>query len=127
MTAVDPPVALNTRGQALWDHFADDPPFWWDPHDVYMAGLLCATTDQVVKAFRSNATSAAGKAAIVKEARSIADQLGLSPTARSRLKMTEAQAVTAAKRVEAMEEAQREHERRDTAIDLDELVGDDDD
>lgn len=115
----EPAVHLNKRGQALWDQLADEPPFWWEGADVPMVAVLCATLDAVSAALRSTDVSPAGKAAIVKEWRSLADQLGMSPTSRGRLKMTEAQGAVAAKKVEAMGEP-----KRTKAIDIDELDAD---
>lgn len=113
-------VKLQTRGQRLWDGFVDDTPFWWDAADLPMVNILCAATDAVGKALTDTDVSPAGRAAIVKEWRSLAAELGLSPTSRGRLKMTEAQASRAAKKVEAMED---EHgRRRADPIDIDDLT-----
>lgn len=121
LAAARPPVQLKTAGRQLWDQLAAEPPFWWTEADVPMAGMLCAATDAVAQAMRSADTSPAGRAAILKEWRSIADQLGMSPTSRSRIKLTEGQAVVAAKRAEAMA-GQAEPELN--VLDIDELVGD---
>lgn len=116
-----PPVALKAAGKRLWDELAADVPFWWSEADVPMVGMLCAATDAVSAAMRSSDTSAAGRAAILKEWRSIADQLGMSPTSRSRIKLTEGQAVVAAKRAEAIEQAGQAPDRA-PVFDVDELV-----
>jgi len=118
LAGYEPALELDKRGQELWDQFADEPPFWWDGADVPMVAVLCATLDAVGAALKSNDVSPAGKAAIVKEWRTLADQLGLSPTSRGRLKMTEAQGAVAAKKVESM------GAKRAQAIDIDELDDD---
>ena len=67
-----------------------------------MVGMLAVATDAVAAAMNDPEATPAARAAILKEWRSYADALGLSPTARSRLRLTEAQAVTAARRAEAI-------------------------
>lgn len=121
LAASQPPVQLKTAGKALWEQLTADPPFWWTEADVPMVGVLCAATDAVAQAMRSADASPAARAAILKEWRSLADQLGMSPTSRSRIKLTEGQAVVAAKRAEAMA---GHVEPEPEAMDIDELVGD---
>jgi len=86
-----------------------------------MAAMLCLATDATRQALTDPDVSAAGKAALLKEWRSVADQLGLTPVSRGRMKLTEGQAVVAAKRVEAM--GAKEQPRADP-IDLDDLLPD---
>lgn len=121
LTEHAPLIALRTRGRRLWDTFVEDPPYWWTDADIPAAAMLCAATDATGAALTSTETSAAGKAALLKEWRSLADQLGLTPTSRGRMKLTEGQAVVAASKVEAME-AKRGDRRRSEAMDLDELT-----
>jgi len=125
LKAFDPVLELGPVGQTVWDLFADDTPFWWDAADIPMVSVMCSALDAVEVANSPDSTEkAAGRAAIFKEWRSLADQLGLSPTSRGRLKMTEAQGVVAAKKVEAMEDS-RARQKKAQAMDLDELAGDD--
>lgn len=119
---VDPLVPVKDRGAAMWEEFRRATPFWWTEQDLAAASMLCAATDVTVAALRSTKTSPAGKAALLKEWRSLAGELGLSPTSRGRLKLTEAQSAVAAQRVEAIETEQ--DRRRGQALDLDDL-GDD--
>ena len=121
MSSYRPTVPLRTAGKAMWEDLAADPPFWWTEADLPMASMLAVATDAVAAAMRSADTSPAGKAAILKEWRSIADQLGMSPTSRSRIKLTEGQAVVAAKRAEAIEHAGAAPDRA-PVFDVDELV-----
>lgn len=114
-------MKLQSTGLALWEQLTADPPFWWTEADVPMVGMLCVAADAVASAMRTG--SPAGRAAVLKEWRSIADQLGMSPTSRSRIKLTEGQAVVAARRAEALADAgQAEPERE--PIPVDELVTD---
>ncbi len=128
MSDAEPIVTLRkgSRGDRLWQDFQADPPHWWNDHDVPMAGMLCAMTNQVATAFgTSSEASEAGKAALIKEWRSLADQLGLSPTARSRLRMTTAQGVVAAEKAEDLRRQRGEEgEPEPGVIDIDELVSD---
>ena len=119
LTAYEPLVTLEPggKGEKLWDQMATDTPFWWTEADIPTVGVLCAYTDTVVDVLDGDG-SPAGKAAVIKEWRSLADQLGMTPTARSRLKLTEAQAVTAAKRAERLGSDANEP----ATIDIDELV-----
>lgn len=122
LAEVKPAIVLKARGKALWKQFADDPPFWWESADIPAAGILCAATDQLAAAFSDPMTSASQSAAMLKEWRSLAGELGLTPTARGRLKLKEAQGVAAARKVEAME-AERA-EREFDVFDVDDLVAD---
>lgn len=122
LTAYEPPIELRTRGQFLWMQLAGDPPFWWTEQDLPTAAMLCAATDATGDALDDPDQSAAGKAALLKEWRSLAGELGLSPTSRGRLKLTEAQGVAAAKKIEQMD---ADNKRKQTAaVDIDELMGD---
>lgn len=120
----NPVLELNEAGQAVWDHYVDETPFWWDGADIPLISVYCAAADAVEQALGPDSTEkAAGKAAIVKEYRSLADHLGVTPVSRGRLKMTEAQGVVAAKKVEAMED-DRDRRKKTQAMDIDELAAD---
>jgi len=116
-----PPTPVALTGADLWTSWTADPPFWWSAEDLPMAAMLCLATDATRQALTDPDVSAAGKAALLKEWRSVADQLGLTPVSRGRMKLTEGQAVVAAKRVEAM--GAKEQPRADP-IDLDDLLPD---
>lgn len=120
LSAYEPALTLRkgSKGEKLWDQLTADTPFWWTEADIPTVGMLCAYTNTVAAALNDADGSPAGKAAAVKEWRSLADQLGMTPTARSRLKLTEAQAVTAARRAEAL----GDDDGGPDPIDLDELV-----
>lgn len=120
LSAYEPALTLRkgSKGEKLWDQLTTDTPFWWTEADIPTVGMLCAYTNTVAAALNDTDGSPAGKAAAVKEWRSLADQLGMTPTARSRLKLTEAQAVTAARRAEAL----GDDAGGPDPIDLDELV-----
>ncbi len=117
-----PLAPLRTNGKRVWDHLEENTPFWFTAADVPMITLLCLSADAVSAAMRGD-TSAAGRAAILKEARSIGDQLGLSPTSRSRLRLTEAQAATHARKAGADDDDQGDDGMADV-IDIDDLLDD---
>lgn len=115
LSNIQPLLPLESKGRELWDYLAADPPFWLTEADVPMVAVWCAATDAVKAALSTvpigkngdhelPAASVAQQAAIIKEWRALADQLGMTPTSRSRLKLTEAQAVTAARRAQALGE-----------------------
>lgn len=119
MSTVTPHLSLDAEGQALWDYYAAEPPFWWTHVDIPSLVNLCVMTDQLARA-RHDGASEAGMAAISKEVRQWAGELGLTPTSRGRLKLTEAQGVAAAKKIEQME---ADYKRKTTAaLDIDELM-----
>ena len=64
-------------------------------------------------------------AAIIKEWRALATELGMSPTSRGRLKLTEAQGVVAARKVEQMRAEQDETEIEAVVYDIGRLVAGD--
>ena len=118
LSNVKPHLPLKARGKQLWEYYAAETPFWWNAADIPTFAKLCALADDIATA-RKNGTSAAGIAALSKEERNRENELGLSPTSRSRLRLTEAQSTMAAKRAEAMGDRQTKQ-----AIDLDDLVDD---
>lgn len=120
LSNVKPHLPLKTRGKALWKQFETETPFWWNSADVPTAAVLCAATDTLWQTLSDPDTSAAGKAAMLKEWRTYAGELGMSPTSRGRLRLTEAQSTVAAKKVETME---ADNKRRG-AIDLNKLLDD---
>ena len=120
---VSPHLAFKTEGKALWEQYAAETPFWWNSADVGTFVTLCAVTDTLATALRSTKVSAAGKASLIKEWRSLAGELGLSPTSRGRLRLTEAQSTVAAKKVEVIE-AKQKRKKRSGPIDVDDLVDD---
>lgn len=124
LSNVKPHLPLKARGAGtkLWKQFETETPFWWNAADIPTAATLCAVTDTLKQALDDDETSAAGKAALIKEWRSLAGELGLSPTSRGRLKLTEAQSSVAAKKVEALEAKQRK--KRSGPIDVDDLLED---
>lgn len=119
----EPQLQLGERGQGLWNQLADDPPFWWTAHDLPTAAMLCGAWDAATIALANPNESANGKATILKEARQWFSELGLSPTSRGRLKLTEAQGVAAAKKIEQLEADQKR--KATSAANLDELMADD--
>lgn len=111
----EPAVELHTPGRHLWQQFAADPPFWWTEADLPTVALLCNAMDDLAVM-----DAGAGKATMYKEARQLLGELGLSPTSRGRLKLTEAQGAAAAKRIEQLD---ADNQRKQTAaLDLDDLV-----
>jgi len=122
LSNVTPHLPLKARGpgQKLWKQFQAETPFWWNAADVPTAATLCAVTDTLKQALDDPDTSAAGKASLIKEWRSLAGELGMSPTSRGRLRLTEAQSSVAAKKVEALESKQRK--KRSGTIDVDDLL-----
>ena len=122
LDAYTPQLQLGDHGRGLWDQLAADPPFWWTEQDLPAASLLCGAWQSTVEALADPDTSEAGKAILLKECRQFFNELGLTPTARGRLKLTEAQGVAAAKKIEQLE---ADNKRKNTqAVDIDELVGD---
>ena len=116
LAAYDPPIETRGAGGMLLLQLNADTPYWLDGADLPMVAMLAAATDAVADALKDKDASPASRAAIIKEWRSLASELGLSPTSRSRLRLTEAQAVTAARRAEALAE------KRNPAMDLDDLL-----
>lgn len=116
---VAPLLPLRSKGKKLWDQIASDVPFWLTDADVPTVGMLCAWTDSVASIIVDPDITAAGKAAAVKEWRALADQLGMTPTARSRLRLTEAHAAAAARKV-----TKDRAPATPAPIDLDDLLSD---
>lgn len=123
LSNVKPHLALKPRGagRKVWEHYTTETPFWWNSADITALTLLCSLMDDIDQA-RKDDTSASGLSTLYKEARQMINELGATPTARTRLKMTEAQSSIAAKKVEALEEKQRK--QRSGPIDVDELLDD---
>jgi len=120
LTNIEPMIPLKARGRKLWDQLAAETPYWWNAADIPTAMMLCIATDAVSSALTKGSPNAT--ASIIKEWRSLAGELGMSPTSRGRLRLTEAQSTVASKRVEALE-ADRDRARANV-IDLDELLTD---
>lgn len=126
---VAPLLPLKSAGRKHWDLIASDPPFWLTEADVPTIGVWCAATDMVKAATGTikmgghdvPAAPFSQQAAAIKEWRALADQLGMTPTARSRLRLTEAHAAAAARKV-----TDPNAPRTPAPIDLDDLLADDD-
>lgn len=124
---VQPLLPLKSKGRKLWDRIADQPPFWLTDADVPAIGMLCAATDAVANALGTvklgnhdvPAATVPQQVAIIKEWRALADQLGMTPTARSRLRLTEAHAAAAARKV-----TDGHRPATPAPIDIDELLAD---
>lgn len=124
LTGHDPVFALRTKaGKAQWKRLAADPPYWWDAADIPMVEVLCLATDAVAIAMQPGSASEAGRAAVLKEWRSLASELGMSPTSRSRLRLATAQGVVAAEKAEQMR-SERDNDDEAEPMDLDLLDGD---
>lgn len=113
---VTPLLPLGEPGEKLWDWMASEPPFWWDPADVPAFMVLCKATDTLAEAFQVSSPNAI--AAMMKEWRSLAGELGITCTARGRLKLTEAQGVAAARKAEQLE---RDGRQAGKALSLEDL------
>lgn len=120
LSNVEPMIPLKARGRKLWGQLAAETPYWWNAADIPTAMMLCVATDAVSASLTKGSANAT--AAIIKEWRSLAGELGLSPTSRGRLKLTEAQSTVASKRVEALEAERRKADAN--VIDIDDLIND---
>ncbi len=115
-------LALPPRtraGRRLWARIVESPPYWWNMADVFMAELLVTAEDNVAISMQPGAASPTSRATAIKEFRMVAAELGLSPTSRGRLKLTEAKGAVAARRAN---ELGNSHDDGHDAIDVDELT-----
>lgn len=117
-----PVFEIGEAGEEVLAQIREASPFWIDEADLIVVSALCVAADAVERAMGPSGTPA-GRAAVLKEFRSLAGELGLSPTSRGRLKLSEAQSAVAAKRAEAMTDRDNDDGGDGGVIGVDDLAG----